>query len=263
MAKKDKGRGGLTPQTFGGLNASRYKKKSGFGDRLQLKQGDSADVQFVAPISDQDQWKEISQHQFQDRGKWNYVPCLGDDCPLCDDDDRDVSKTTYRFFTNAYSFKDKKVVIVEGPKDLSGRIARKFGRCEKRKKGSFLKKTWEISKLATTPVSYEVEEADRKVVTIDPKQLVDLDAYIKAEAERYFGDDMPTTSGKKESKRTALDDDDDEADEDFYDEEELEEMEWADLKRYAKQLGVKLVDKEGEKRKRPALIRLILKKQDQ
>lgn len=261
--KTRKGKDKAPKQTvFGGLNKSRYAKKGVGADRIQLGQGDSGTFQFVAPITDEKMWKEIWQHQFNDGG-WKYVPCLGDDCPLCDDDERDVSKTTYRFFTVVWDSKEKKLAVLEGPKDLSGRIARKFSKAEKRKKGSFLTQTYEITKLKTTPVSYEVDEGGKKAVSIDLKKAPDLDAYIEDQKLRYFGDDLPKSKKgkKKEPKRTALDDDDD-AQEDGYDEEELEEMDWSDLKKYAKQLGVKLVDKDGEKRKRPALIKLILKKQD-
>jgi hypothetical protein len=262
---KGRGGGGLSVAIGGGLNKKNYAKKGSGGDRLVLKQGDTATVQFVAGCDDSDHWKEISQHQFQDKGRWNYVPCLGDDCPLCEDDDRDVSKVTYRFFTNVYSMKDKKIVILEGPKDLSGRIARKWEGAEKKKPGLFLKRTYDVSKLATTPVSYDVEIGEDNTKKIDMKGCIDLDAYIRSEAARYYGDEMPGVSDKKsgkKKKRTALDDDEDEAEEDTYEREELMEMDWTDLKRLAKSLKIKLVDKEGEKRKRTALVKLILKAQD-
>lgn len=263
---KGRGGGGLAVAIGGGLNKKNYAKKGSGGDRVILKQGETATVQFVAGCDDSEHWKEISQHQFQDKGRWNYVPCLGDECPLCEDDDRDVSKTTYRFFTNVYSLKDKKVAILEGPKDLSGRIARKWENSEKKKEGLFLKRTFDVSKLATTPVSYDVEIGEDDTKKIDMKQCIDLDAYIRGEAARYYGDEMPTvdskkSKGKKSKKKTALDDDDD-AQEDTFDREELMEMDWSELKRLAKSLKVSLTDKEGEKRKRTALVKLVLKAQD-
>ena len=256
--KKSKSEGGgLSVRTFGGLNKSRYTKGTG-GDRVILKQGDTVSVQFLAPIDDASQWKEINQHVFQEGKRWNYVPCLGDDCPLCDDEDSDVRKTSYRFFTNVFNFKTKKIEILEGPKDLSGRIAYKYEKNKKR----FTQRVFEISKLATTPVSYDVDldEERRAKSSIDTAKAIDLDEYLNSQAVRYFGDDMPAPGKKsKGKKRTALDDDD--VIEDEYDEDELEEMEWSDLKQVATSLGIKLKDKEGNKRKRPTLIKLIIKKQ--
>lgn len=256
--KGGKSSGGLSVQSFGGLSKKRYTKGQGV-PRITLKQGDTRTVQFAAPISDEDQWKEIEQHQFQDNGKWNYVPCLGKNCPLCEDEDNEVRKTHYRFFTNAYDFKEKQWAVLEGPKDLSGRIARKFERLEKKKVGSFLKRTFDISKMATTPVSYDVEMGDDDPVKLDPKKLVDLKAYLHDQAVRYFGEDMPTSKSKGKS---ALDDDDDDADEDEYDEDDLEEMSPKEVKAVAKGLGIKLINpKTDEKRSKATLIKLILKKQ--
>lgn len=260
MAKKNAAeQGGLTVRTFGGLNKKRYAKKAGGGaDRVVLQQGQTGTFQFVADIDDASQWKEIEQHQFQDGGKWNYVPCLGDNCPLCEDDDADVKKSHYRFFTTVWDFKEKKYAVLEGPKDLSGRIAFRRERAEKTKKGKFLKTTWDISKMSTTPVSYDVERGDEEAIKIDPKKLINLDQYIISAAKRYFGDDLPSDGGKAKS---ALDDDEYDEDEDEYDADDLEEMSPPEIKRIAKSLGVKLTDKDGNKRSKRALIKLILKKQ--
>lgn len=258
-SKGGKSSGGLTVQSFGGLSKKRYSKGQGW-PRITLKQGDTRTVQFAALISDEKQWKEIEQHQFQDGGKWNYVPCLGKNCPLCEDEDNDVRKTHYRFFTNAYDFKEKQWAVLEGPKDLSGRIARKFERLKKAgKEARFLKTTYDISKMATTPVSYDVDNGDDNPVKLDPKKLVDLDAYLLDQAVRYFGEDMPTSKSKGKS---ALDDDDDDAEDDEYDEDDLEEMSTKEIKRIAKGLKIKLVNpKTDEDRSKATLIKLILKKQ--
>jgi len=264
-AKKEPARkGGISPRTFGGLSKERYTKKTGTGQRLQMAQGDTRTVQFVADISDEKLWKEIDQHQFQDGGKWKYVPCLADDdgngCPLCDDEDPEVKKVHYRFFTVVYSFKDKAYVIMEGPKDLSGRIAFRYeGLKKKGKEKLFIKKTFDVSKLKTTPVSYDVESGDDDAKKLDPKQFPDLDEYLDATAKSYYGDSLPT--GKKSKGKTALDDDDDDEDADEFDEDELMEMDWSDLKKVATNLRIKLIDSDGEKRKRKTLVKLILKKQ--
>lgn len=255
MAKKDKKKsGGFKPKIYQGLNDKRMAKGQG-GHRLVLKQGDTATVQFCTPISE---FREFDVHQFQDRNRWNYVPCAGDDCPLCDDDDPDVSKTHYRFCCNIYSKKEKKVLIMEGPKDLSGRIALRFKNAKKK----FTKKLYDVSKLKTTPVSYDVESADGRPVDVSELKLHDLDEYITGEMERYFGDSTPKPS--KKSGKSALDDDDDDddGDDDEYTLDELLDMEKSEVKRIAKSMGIKLNDKDGEKRSQKQLAKLIVKKQD-
>lgn len=266
MAKKTKTKkgGGLSVPVQGGLNKKNYTKKAGGVDRIQLDKGKTVTVQFLFPINDTDNWKEIDQHQFQERNRWNYVPCLGDDCPLCADDDRDVAKTTYRFLTNAYDLENKRIAVLEGPKDLSGRIAARFTTLAKKKKSKlFTKKTYDISKMDTTPVSYDVETSDDDPVPekrIDLKKCIDLDAYILEQAKRYFGDDMPSSG--KSSKRSAMDDEDDEEyEEDEYDEDDLEEMDKSELRKIAKAIGAKTKDKEGEPLSKSKLIKSIIKKQ--
>lgn len=271
MAKSDKGKkakggGGLSVKTFGGLNEKRYTKGQSV-DRVTFKKGETVTVQFVAPIDDSAQWKEIDQHQFQDDG-WKYVPCLGDDCPLCDDEDRDVSKTSYRFFTNVYDFSQKRFAVLEGPKDLSSRIARKFKQAEKRKKGKFLKTVYDVSKLDQSPVTYEVDiEDDRKPVTVDPKKLIDLDAYIQGQAKRYFGDDMPSEGSKKkkggkDKRKSSLDDDEDYIEDEEYDEDDLDDMSDKEIKSIAKGMKIALKNPKTDKpRSKETLIKLILKRQ--
>lgn len=254
MGKKDKKAKskGFSPKIYKGLNDKRMAKGQG-GNRLVLKQGDTATVQFCTGI---EEFREFDVHTFQDRNRWNYIPCAGDDCPLCDDEDPDVSKTSYRFCCNVYSKKEKKVLILEGPKDLSGRIALRY----KNNRKKFTRKLYDVSKLKTTPVSYDVESADGKVVDTSSMDLIDLDAYITAEMERYFGDATPV---RNKSGKSALDDDDDDddADEDEYDEDELLDMEKSEVKRIAKSMKIKTVDSEGEPLSKKKLVAKIIKKQ--
>lgn len=260
MAKKKKGASkGLSPKIYSGLNKKRMEKKGSGGNRVILKQGDTATVQFLTGI---DGFREYDIHQFQDGGRWQYVPCAGDDCPLCADDDSAVAKTTYRFCSNVYSFKEKKVLILEGPKDLAGRIAFRW---EKRtKKGKypkkFLQKTWDVSKFPTTPVSYDVEAGDDDPVDTSRMKPHDLDEYIKGEMVRYFGSEMPASTG-----RTALDDDDDDdddedEDDDEYTRDDLEDMTPKQVRKIAKGMGI-ATTKGGENRTTRTLIKLILSRQ--
>lgn len=267
MAKKDKGKPkgkGLTPQVFSGLNRKRMAKGTG-GNRCQVPQGTTVTVMI---LDTPDEMMEFNQHQFRDGGKWNYVPCAGDNCPLCQDDDEDVRKIHYRFITNVYNMASKQVEILEGPKSLSGRIMQRYDSIFKKKKkvskanAAFLAKVYDISKLKTTPVEWDVETADDDRLSeskYEKLKKFDLKKDIEASMERYFGDGVPAGGSK-----TALDDDDEEDEdyeEDEYDEDDLEEMDRAAVVKIAKGLGIKSKDSEGEKRSKDKLIKLIIKKQ--
>ena len=85
MAKKtDKKKGskkGLSVKTYSGLNKKRYEQKGGGGNRVILKPGETVALQF---LHEPDSFVEFDMHRFKEGGNWSYVPCLGDDCPLCE-----------------------------------------------------------------------------------------------------------------------------------------------------------------------------------
>lgn len=255
---------GLSPRTFKGLNKKRMEKKGGNFNRIVLKQGDTKTVQFLDGI---EEFLEYENHAFKDGSRWQYVPCAGDDCPLCADEDHEVSKTGYRFCANVYSFEDKKVLILEGPKDLAGRVAGRYERVAK-KGGSWTKLTWDVSKLPTTPVSYDVERADDRPVRLDGLERHDLEEYVTGEMVRYFGDDMPTAKSGKPGP-SSLDDDDDWDDEDedefddeeAYTEDELLAMKPSELGEAAEEVGLSMKGKKITKDNRKKLIAAIIRKQ--
>jgi hypothetical protein len=204
---------GLSVKTFKGLNKKRMEQKSNknFGKRLMLKDGDTVPVQFLMKPED---FLEFEQHQWQEGRQWNFVPCLGDGCPLCESESDNERKTTYRFIACVYNLKDKKVQIVEGPKDLAGRI---FYRYE-RKPANFLKATFELTRFPTSPTTYACDKGDDDPVKTSGMKIIDLDEYVLEEAKRYFGDDMPAASALD-----ADDDDDFEDDDDLDDDEDSED----------------------------------------
>lgn len=248
-AKKDKG---LSAKVYSGLSKSRIAQRAASNTpRLILDKGQTKTIQFLdSPAT----MKEYDTHSFREKGGWKYVPCLEGKCPLCEDEEREVSKTSYRFLANVWSFKDKKVVVLEGGVELSEKILSRFDR----KKKFFMKRTWDITKMSGERVTYDIDQGEKAVLkdTSDLK-LYDLDDYIAAQLQRYYGTDVPDTS---KAKRTSLDDDDD-ADEDEYDEETLEEMSSKELKKVARSLGVSLTNKDGDPASSKLLIKRILKEQ--
>lgn len=243
----------LKPQIFKGINKNRLSSmgKSNF-PRVKIKDDETVTLVFLTDLSG---FREFDQHQWREGGSWKYVPCAGKSCPLCEDEDEDVSKTRYRFCANVYNCGDKEVQILDGPGTMAQRIALK---AEKRKK-NFLKLAWDITRLSTTPTSYDVDQSDDDV----PKKakdakLLDLDAYIAEQMTRYFGEDIP-----KGGSKSALDDDDDDADEDEYTKSDLKNMSRKELVRVAKDMKVKTKDSDGDPLEESAIIKRILKKQAQ
>lgn len=238
---------GITPKTFGGLNKSRMQTGSGSAfPRVKMKDGETVSLQFFGPINDENAFKEFDQHQWRDKN-WNYVACLGKNCPLCDDEEADVAKARYRFVALVYNLGDKQVQILEGPGTLAQRISLKY---EKRPK-TFVKKVWDITRLDTVPTSYDVDTSDEDPIAISGKKRLDLQAYIDESASRYFGKDIP-----KGGAKSALDDDDYEDDDETYTKADLLDMTSKELRKVAREFKVKTDD-----RSKKQIIQAILRKQ--
>jgi hypothetical protein len=251
---------GLTPKTFGGLSKTRSASGASAFPRVKLKDDETVSLQFFGSIEDEDSFKEFDQHQWREK-YWNYVACLGDDCPLCDDEDDDVSKQHYRFVALVYNHDEKQVQVLEGPGTMAQRIILKA----ERRPESFVKRTWDVTRLDTTPTSYDIDQSDQKPINLRQKNRLDLQAYIDESAARYFGKNAPRPdkSGKKAGRKSALDDDDEDYDDDeeTYTKADLMDMSARELKTTAKQFKVRLVDSSGDKKSKQQVIREILKKQ--
>lgn len=211
---------GLSVKTFKGLSKKRMASKASenFGKRVRLDKGSTVPVQFLELPND---FIEYEMHAFQENGRWTYVPCIGEDCPLCQSESDQIRKTSYRFSCNVWNLKEKKVQILEGPKDLAQRIFYRYERAPKK----FLKRTYEITKFPTNPVSYgmDIGEDEIKSTAKLMDKLHDLDAYVDEEARRYYGDEVPS------AKALDADEEDVEEDEDLDDEDEDDEEEDEDL----------------------------------
>lgn len=212
-ASKGKQSKGLTVKTFkGGLDQKRMKKGTGGqGMRVILKDA-TIPVQFLTDPDNEDGFVEFEIHNFQEDGRWEYVPCTGDGCPLCDDESEQRSRTRYRFAAVVYNLAEGRVQVLEGPKDMAGRIYYRY----ERNPSKFRRRAFDITKFPTQPVTYGVdiaEDAEAK----NPKgmELVDLAEYLQGELKRYYGDDLEAAS----TSVSALDDDEEPWDEDDLDDD--------------------------------------------
>lgn len=234
--------GPIGPKMFKGLNEGRMKSGVGrFADRTKFVQGDTIDVQFLDLISE---FVEYDQHQFRDGGKWKYVPCGGDNCPLCADDDSEVSKTHYRFSCNVYNHDTKRVEVFEGPKTLSALISKRYGKVAHKAKGDedklrklWTNSVWEMSKMKTQPVSFDVDEGDSDPVTSKrwEGKTFDLQKNIIEQFKFYFGDDVDIRAldAKEDTEaKSSMDDD-------GVTKKELKEMDDDALKKVGKSFGIK------------------------
>lgn len=228
----------MKAKTYSGLNKDRMASNAFFQDRVNFKKGDSFEGQFLTGI---DGFMEYDIHAFQEKGKWRFIPCAGEDCPLCEDDDPQVSKTSYRACCNVWHSKEKKVMILEGPKDLFSRIATRYKRFAKDAKSrkKWTRTVFEISKFATSPISHDVEASDRKAVDPEGLKLHDLQAYVDGEMTRYYGSNSKLArklaKKGKGKKKSSLDD---VTDDEGYSKDELEEMSLKKLGKVATSVGV-------------------------
>jgi len=212
MAKK----GSLAIPMGGGLNEKALKKrqaKAGGSLKLKLEEGKTKTIQFCFLPTDKDGFKEIEIHQWkEDRKTYHTVPCLGEDiCPLCDDDDDDISKTRFQFVTCVYDFKEKQYRIFQAGTLAAGVIAlrfKKFKKADTPKK--FLKRAWDITRIPGEFKAPDIVLSDRDAKKLDTEKFIDPAKWIEDQVRAYYGDEIPSPGSSLEDD----DDDDDDEDED-------------------------------------------------
>ena len=190
---------GFEPKTFQGMSKKRMASKSGsYGLRVPLKEGVTTPIQFLETPEDA---TEFEVHVFQEEGRWEFVPCAGDACPMCHSDETKVRGTSYRFLLNVYNLEAKRVQLLEGPQQLAQQVFYRYERSTSR----FLKRTYEVTHWPTKPTSYGFELGEDPVVNTSKMNKLDHNEYLMGELKRYYGDELPTAGG------SALDDDEDDA----------------------------------------------------
>lgn len=216
---------GFSAKTFKGMSKKRMDARKGsFGVRVPLKESTTVPIQFLEGPEDA---TEFEVHAFQEDGQWWFVPCAGDNCPLCLADDDTHRRTSYRFLLNVYNLESKKVQILEGPQQLAQAI---FYRYE-RKPANFMKRTYDITRLPTTPTSYQFELGEDEMLSaseLKKMKKLDTDEYLIGEMKRYYGDELPEegpSSLDDDEDEDDLEDDDIDEDDDLEDDDDLDEDE--------------------------------------
>jgi hypothetical protein len=223
MAKKKKKEfSAFKVPTGGGIKKKNYEAGHN-SNRVVVKEGETVAVQFAGLPTDKDHFREFQQHRWQEgKNKYHQVPCLGEDlCPLCDEDDEDIAKTTYAFIADVWNFKTKKMQVLRGGKNMVGKIALRFEKLKKaNKKSRFLKRVYEITAIPAQFTDYDVVASESiKPRTLEESDYIDLDEWLMEEVKAYYGDDMPTPTSLDDDDDEEEDDDDDDDDEDDEEEE--------------------------------------------
>lgn len=207
--KRFKGKATLTPQISGGLSEERMKSGGGrFAERVEVKTGGIARVQFLTDPTDEMGFVEIDQHQFKAGGRWNYIACGGKGCPMCKDDDPDVAKINYRFFAVVYDFQKKGVAILEGPKTLSQKIFKRW----KSNKKKFTSTVYEVSKEAGPPVQWDIGIINKKPTSTKDLEMLDIRKNIIEQFTWAMGPDVKVDVKALEAELGVEKDDEDTAD---------------------------------------------------
>lgn len=219
---KAKAKKGLSAKFAKGLNKKKIKQK-GTGKVLFIKKGSTVPVQFLQTPED---FIEYEVHSWQEGGDWIYVPCTGKGCPQCGDEEEKYNKKAYRMATNIYNLENKQVQILQGPKDLAGRILYRY----ERKPASFLKRVFDVTKFDGNPVTYQFELAEEKPASTKGLKLHDLEKYLEEELVRFYGDDVPSPEDledddddTEEEEDNGEDEDEDEDDDDTEDDDDDED----------------------------------------
>lgn len=216
--KKKRDEDSILVPTTGGLKKKSFKRR-GEDNRTRIKEGETIPVQFSCMPTNKKLFKEFRAHSWREgKNKFSWVPCLGEDiCPLCDDDDPDISKDSYAFITPIYNFKTKKYEILRGGANMAGKISIRFEKLKKvGKEKRWLTKAWDIMAIPAAFTDYDVSQSDtKKVIELDESKLLDLDKWLLDRLHEHYGDELPSAS--------SLDDDEDEDDEDDEDDDEDED----------------------------------------
>jgi hypothetical protein len=249
----------LQAKTFKGLNPKRMKQKAGGGGpRVKVEDDKPNTLQFYV---DPDQFEEFEQHGWQSGGRWNFVPCAGEGCPLCTSEDDKIRKTSYRFAAPVYDYKKKESSILEGPQTRASIIFRRYERAASK----FRRRVWDVTRFSGTPTTFDCEESEQRPT--NPANLPepqDVPKYIQSQMERYYENADADVSALDDD----FDGDDFEEDEDWLDEDEggavwdeegLLACNAAQLKEAAAEFNIKVSQVTKENRRK--LIAAILRKQ--
>lgn len=257
MVTKAKAKTGLSAAVSSGLNKKKIERRQqrSLGNRVIMKDGTTVAVQFLTGI---DGFKEYEIHRFQEDGSWVMVPCLGEGCPLCDDESDTKSKTSYRFVANVYNFKEKKVQVLEGPQDLASKIIFKLENMSN--PALFTRRSWEVTRYPTNPTTYGMDKGEEDRISTKGLTPIDLDGYIDGQVKNYYGDELPTASSLDADDDDVDDVEDDDADE--WTEKELRKKNSTALKKIAKDEGAAKKDIEACGNDKDELIALILGEDD-
>lgn len=229
---------GLSVKTSKGLNKKNMEKKGGAGgNRFPLKKG--ATIPCMV-LDDPGDMLEFEMHVWEDGDGWNFVPCLGDACPLCQSDSDKIRGTSYRFACNVYNLEEKRVQVMSGPQNFAKKVFAKYENSKPLER--FFKRTWDATMYDSKPVEYGFDRSDEEPLSPKAKaklKKLDLNKWLISEAERYYGDEIPDVSSLDDDDDDYDDDDEDEDDEDSYSKADLRAMKSPELRKIAKRLGVK------------------------
>lgn len=199
--------------TRGGLNKSSYKRRTD-DNRTRIKEGETVPLQFFALPTNKRLFKEGDVHQWMEgKNSFKWVPCLGEDlCPLCDDDDEDISKTAYFFVTPIWNFKTKKYEILRGGRNMAGKMGLRFERLKKAgKEKLWLRKAWDLTAIPAAFTDYDIVTSDtKKAIELDESKMINPADWLYERVKDHYGDDMPTASSLDDDDEDDEDEDDDE-----------------------------------------------------
>lgn len=222
MAPTSRKPGGFTVKSFQGMSKKRMASPANkaWGMRLPIKKGTTFPIQF---LQTPEEATEFEVHAFQEGGRWEFVPCAGESCPLCSSPNERQARVSYRFAVNVYNLEAKKVQVLEGGSNLAQVVYYKYERGPER----FLKRTWDVTMLPTQPVSFQLERGEEEVVNTRTLKHIDLNDYLIQSMKDYYGDEMPTADslfeGGDEDEEGADDDEDFDDDATGLEDEEDEE----------------------------------------
>jgi ribosomal protein L37E len=167
------------------------KAGGGSGQEIRLQDGESVRLWFLV---DAEEIVNYREHQFEEEGNWNFVPCTGAGCPLCKSPKEKVSKNTYRFLVPVWDIKNKQVSFMKGSIDLKDKLLVLYA-----KYSTLLDRSYEYMREGKgLDTDYYLTPEDKKQMpkVIREKEYPDPVKYLEDRVSQYYGD------GEEEEEET-------------------------------------------------------------
>ncbi len=173
--------------------------KEGQGQVIYLKPDTDIRLRF---FTEPDDWRYYTEHQFQENGRWQNVPCIGEGCPLCESE---VGRQSDRILIPVWDVERKKVRLLKAGSRLAQDLLKFY------QKGKLLDRDYNLMREGEGIDTRYLLDAEDKEKRPEAKkaEAPDLDDILEGWVKSYY-----SGSGNGPKKSKSKDEEEFEEDED-------------------------------------------------